>query len=380
MLAGLGANVWIELTLSNAAACTNVCYSWHYAAGKRTTRRVLNLRRQEEVLLTKDLLEILGAQKPILSAPMAGAAGPKLIAGVCNAGGYGVTPLWTKSPTDVVSGIEDLRALTNQNFAVNLNLSFPYEDQLEACIDQGVHGVSLFWGMEPKAIERAKAGGLVVLVSVGCAAEAKVAADAGADIVVAQGWEAGGHVWGQVSTIALVPAVVDAVDIPVVAAGGIADGRSMAAAMMLGASGVWVGTRLLASEEATIHETYRARLLDASEADTQWSHDLYDVDWPDAPHRALINSTSRVWQEAGSSAPGKRPNENQVIGHRPTGEPVVRYQSYTPLPETSGEVEAMSLWAGQSVAQIREISSTAQIIEEIYQEAKKLLKHGSSIL
>lgn len=280
----------------------------------------------------------------------------------------------------MVAGIEELRALTDQNFSVNLNLSFPYNDQLEACIDQGVHGVSLFWGMEPKAIERAKAGGLVVLISVGCAAEAKIAADAGADIIVAQGWEAGGHVWGQVSTIALIPAVVDAVNIPVIAAGGIADGRAMAAAMMLGASGVWVGTRLLGSREATIHETYRARLMDASEADTQWAYDLYDVDWPDAPHRALINSTSKAWQMAGRSGPGKRPNENEVIGHRPNGEPVVRYQSYTPLPETTGEVEAMSLWAGQGVAQIREISSTEEIIEEIYQEAKRCLQAGSSIL
>jgi NAD(P)H-dependent flavin oxidoreductase YrpB (nitropropane dioxygenase family) len=232
----------------------------------------------------------------------------------------------------------------------------------------------------PEAVEHAKAGGLIVLVSVGSAKEAKIAADAGADVIVAQGWEAGGHVWGQVSTMALIPAVADAVDIPVVAAGGIADGRGMAAAMMLGASGVWIGTRLLASREATIHETYRKRLLEASEVDTEWAFDLYDVDWPNAPHRALSNSTSQAWREAGCSAPGKRPYENQVIGHRPTGEPVVRYQSYTPLPETSGEVEAMSLWAGQGVAQLRKISSTAEIIEEIYQDAQRCLQSGRSIL
>ncbi len=330
--------------------------------------------------MAHDLLRKLGAQKPILSAPMAGAAGPELVAAVCNAGGYGIIPLWTKSDDQVAAGIEELRALTNGNFAVNLNLSFSYNDQLEACIDCGVHGVSLFWGMDTGAIERAKACGLIVLVSVGCAAEAKIAADAGADVIVAQGWEAGGHVWGQVSTIALVPAVVDAVDVPVIAAGGIADGRAMAAAMLLGASGVWVGTRLLGSKEATIHETYRKRLLDASEADTQWTYDLYDVDWPNAPHRTLINSTSQAWQMAGKSAPGDRPNENEVLGRRPTGEPIVRYQSYTPLPETSGEVEAMSLWAGQGVAQIREISSTAEIIEEIYQDAKKHLQYGGSYL
>ena len=233
--------------------------------------------------MTTSLFDVLEIEKPILSAPMAGAAGPDLVASVCNAGSYGVIPLWGRSTEQVSAGIDELRALTDRNFAVNLNLSFPYEDHLEMCIAKGIHGVSLFWGMEPSAIRRAKEGGLIVLASIGNAQEAQTAADAGAHVIVAQGWEAGGQVWGKVSTMALVPAVVDAVDIPVVAAGGIADGRGMAAAIMLGASGVWIGTRLLASSEATIHDVYRSRILQASEADTQWAHDLYDVDWPDAP-------------------------------------------------------------------------------------------------
>lgn len=326
------------------------------------------------------LLDILQITKPILSAPMAGAAGPELVAAVCNAGGYGVIPLWGKPKDQVHRGIDALRALTDRNFAVNLNLSFPYQEQLDACIAEGVHGVSLFWGMEPSAIDQAKTAGLKVLASVGNAGEARAAAKAGADVIVAQGWEAGGHVWGQVSTMALIPAVVDAVDIPVVAAGGIADGRGMAAAMMLGASGVWIGTRLLASSEATIHEVYRNRILQASEADTQWAHDLYDVGWPDAPHRALSNTTSRGWLQAGGSAPGQRPNEDEQIGTRPNGDPVVRYQSYTPLPETSGDVEAMSLWSGQGVSLVREVMPAADIVEEIYQDAKRLLQRGGSAL
>jgi len=330
--------------------------------------------------VTTSLLDVLRIEKPILSAPMAGAAGPDLVAAVCNAGGYGVIPLWGGSKEHLSTGIDELRARTDRNFAVNLNLSFPFEEQLEVCIAKGVHGVSLFWGMEPSAIRRAKAGGLIVLASVGNAQEARTAADAGADVIVAQGWEAGGHVWGQVSTMALIPAVVDAVDIPVVAAGGIADGRGMAAAIMLGASGVWIGTRLLASSEATIHDVYRNRILQASEADTQWSHDLYDVDWPNAPHRTLSNSTSRGWMDAGCSAPGGRPNEEQQIGHRPNGDPVVRYQSYTPLPETTGNVEAMSLWSGQGVSLVREVMPAADIVEEIYGNAKTLLQNGPSAL
>jgi NAD(P)H-dependent flavin oxidoreductase YrpB (nitropropane dioxygenase family) len=331
-------------------------------------------------MMTAGVLQLLGATVPILSAPMAGAAGPGLVSAVCNAGGYGVIPLWTRTEAEAAADIDELKGLTDRNFAVNLNLSHPYERQLQTCIERSVHGVSLFWGMEPAAIERAKAGGLVVLASVGSAAEARIAEASGADVIVAQGWEAGGHVWGQVSTMSLVPAVVDAVDVPVVAAGGIADGRGMAAALMLGASGVWIGTRLLASHEASIHDTYRARLLAARETDTQWAHDLYDGGWPDAPHRALCNSTSREWIAAGRPATGHRPNETEVIGHRPNGDPVMRYQSYTPVPRTSGDVEAMSLWAGQGVSLVTETMPAADIVAEIYQQAKAHLEAAGARL
>ncbi|WP_171129900.1 MULTISPECIES: nitronate monooxygenase family protein [unclassified Ruegeria] len=326
------------------------------------------------------LCQLLDIEKPILSAPMGGAAGPDLVASVCNAGGYGVIPLWGKPVDQVVEGIAAVRALTDRNFAVNLNLSFPYQDQLEACIDAKIHAVSLFWGMEPSAFATAKAAGLVVLASVGSVAEARAAEDAGADVIVAQGWEAGGHVWGQVSTLALIPAVADAVKLPVVAAGGIADGRGMAAALLLGAEGVWVGTRFLGSTEATIHDTYRQSILDASETATEWYYDLYDVDWPAAPHRALKNSTSEHWHTTGSASPGNRPGEQQVIGHRPDGRPVVRYQSYTPLPGTDGDVEAMSMWSGQGVALVRQIMPAAEIVEELYLDAKDHLQNRQAIL
>jgi len=330
--------------------------------------------------MQNDLTILLQIEKPILSAPMAGAAGPDLVAGVCNAGGYGVIPLWGRPKTQVVDGIAAMRALTDRPFAVNINLGFEYAEALEACIEARVHGVSLFWGMEPAAIEQAKAGGLVVLASVGSAHEARQAADAGADVIVAQGWEAGGHVWGQVSTLALVPAVADAVDVPVVAAGGIADGRGMAAALMLGASGVWIGTRFLASTEATIHPTYRDHVLAASEDQTEWYADLYDGSWPDAPHRALANATSTTWRAAGAAAPGDRPGEGEVIGTRPGGDPVKRYQSYTPLPETGGDVAAMSMWAGQGVAQVRGVKPAGEIVEEIHAEAHALIAARAAAL
>lgn len=323
-----------------------------------------------------ELCRVLNIEKPVISAPMGGACGPDLVAAVSNSGGFGAMPLWGLPVKQVRDGIAHVRALTSRNFAVNLNLSFPYQDQLQACIQEQVFAVSLFWGQEPSAIETAKKGGLVVLVSVGTAEEAKLATDAGADVVVAQGWEAGGHVWGNVATMALVPAVVDAVDVPVVAAGGIADGRGLAAALMLGASGAWIGTRFLASKEATIHKTYQQGILSASESQTDRYHDLYDLGWPNAPHRALSNSTSKKWKSAGNPVTGERPNEGEVVGHNPSGEPVVRYQCYTPRSGTTGDIEAMSLWAGQGVSLAREILPAAEIVDEIYQDAKKAIHSG----
>ena len=323
------------------------------------------------------ILELLNIEKPILSAPMGGAVGPDFVAAVCNAGAYGVIPLWGGTAEQTVVGIEQLRALTQRNFSVNLNLSFPYEDKLQACIDTQVHAVSLFWGMEPSAIETAKRGGLVVLSTVGSVDEARQAESAGADIIVAQGWEAGGHVCGQVSTMALVPSVVDAVRVPVVAAGGIADGRGMAAALMLGASAVWIGTRFLASTEVTIHAEYQKRILAASETCTEWYDDLYDIGWPHAPHRALKNSTSDSWRKAGSLTPGARPGEGEVIGQGPNNKEIFRYQSHTPSPNTTGDIEAMSLWSGQGVSLVQEVMPAAQIVEDIYSDAKRLMADNS---
>src|SRR5204863_2301353 len=156
--------------------------------------------------------------------------------------------------------------------------------------------ISFFWRDPSALVPRAKAGGAIVLHTVGSAADARRAVDCGIDVVVAQGWEAGGHVRGTVATLPLVPAVVDAVaPAPVVAAGGIADGRGLAAVLALGAAGAWVGTRFLAARESAIHPAYRARILAAGEGDTFYGT-LFDRGWPDAPHRTLRNSTVEAWE------------------------------------------------------------------------------------
>jgi NAD(P)H-dependent flavin oxidoreductase YrpB (nitropropane dioxygenase family) len=293
------------------------------------------------------LCERLGIELPIIQAPMGGAVAPALASAVSNAGGLGMLVLWRADIDTVRRQIREMRALTQRPFGVNLNLDFPQEERLAWCLEEGVRVISFFWRDPSSLVRRTKAAGAIVLHTVSSAADAKHAVDCGVDIVVAQGWEAGGHVRGTVATMPLVPAVVDAVSpVPVVAAGGIADGRGLAAALALGAAGVWIGTRFLASREATIHPRYRERLLQASENDTVFLEDLFDVRWPNAPHRVLRNQTVDAWEGAGRPPTGKRPGEGETIATSRSSGPIVRYQSYTPGADAEGDIDALSLWAG----------------------------------
>jgi NAD(P)H-dependent flavin oxidoreductase YrpB (nitropropane dioxygenase family) len=258
---------------------------------------------------------------------------------------------------------------------VNLNLEFPQEERLEVCLDEGAPIISFFWRDPGALVARAKAGGAIVLHTVDSAADARRAVDCGVDIVVAQGWEAGGHVRGTVATLPLVTAVVDAVSpTPVVAAGGIADGRGLAAVLALGASGAWIGTRFLASHEAAIHPRYRERLLSATEDDTVFLEDLFDVRWPNAPHRVLRNKTVDAWEAAGRPPSGQRPGEGEVVARSPTSGEIVRYQSYTPGVDAEGDIDALSLWGGQSVGLVARVQPAGEIVREIAEEARTIIR------
>lgn len=316
----------------------------------------------------------LGIKIPIILAPMGGAVGPELTAAVSNAGGLGLIPLWYLEPDIVRNSIKSTRALTEQPFGVNLNLNWPQEDRLAICLDEGVMIISLFWGHSRSLVERAHASGATVLQTVSSAEEAKQAVDEGADIIVAQGWEAGGHVRSTVAALPLVPAVVDAVaPLPVVAAGGIADGRGLAAVMALGASGAWIGTRFLLSDECPIHPHYRERLIAANETDTLYTS-VYDVGWPDAPHRLLRNSTLTNWENAGSPPPGKRPGEGEVIARSPSAGEIVRYQIYTPGADATGDIDETAMWAGQGVSLLKRTQPAGEIVREIWSDASDTLK------
>jgi len=308
--------------------------------------------------------DLLGIEHPIVLAPMGGVVGPRIAAAVSNAGGLGLLPLtW---PDDPGSVIHETRDLTTRPFGGNFILEWDMHEQLDASLEAGLRVVSLFWGDPAPYVDRVHAAGGLVLHTVGSAEEAKRAVAVGVDIVVAQGFEAGGHVWGRVGTIALVPAVVDAVaPTPVIAAGGIADGRGVAAVIALGAQAAWVGTRFLMAAEMPVHEEYRSRLIAADETSTAWFPDLFDEGWPDAPHRVLRNTTVEAWEAAGSPSRGSRPNEGEVIATLPDGTPIERYAAATPRTGLEGRVEAMSLWAGQGVALARRVQPAAEIVAEL---------------
>jgi nitronate monooxygenase len=306
--------------------------------------------------------ELLGIDHPIVEAPLS--ADPHLPAAVSNAGGLGSLGLsWSDDAGEVVRATA---ALTDRPIGGNFVLNADQHRRVDQALSAGLRIVSFIFGDPQSYVDSVHDAGGLVMHTVGSAEEARRAVGCGADIIVAQGWEAGGHVWGGVATLPLVPAVVDAVaPVPVIAAGGIGDARGVAAVLALGAQAAWLGTRFLLADEMPIHEEYRRRLIAANETDAEWYPDLYDVGWPDAPHRALHNSTAEMWEAAGRPPLGRRPDDGEVIAHFASGDPILRYSPAPPMVGTTGEIEALSLWAGQSVALARQSQTAAEIVAEL---------------
>jgi len=268
-----------------------------------------------------------------------------------------------------------VRALTDKPFGVNLLLNFPIDDQVAVCLEERVSVLSLFWGDPTPYVDRAHAAGVKVFHQVGSVADAQRAAAAGIDVIVAQGVEAGGHVAGEVSTLALVPRVVDAVSQwSVAAAGGIADARGLVAVLTLGAQAAVLGTRFLASTESRAHPHYKQKVLEASKADTVRTI-LFGHGWPNAPHRTLRTAFVREWLGQEARGQESRPDEpavrHTVIGGQPM--PVLRFMGFPPNSDATGDIESMDLLAGQSVGLVRELKPARQIVGELIEEARQIL-------
>lgn len=316
----------------------------------------------------------LGMSLPVVQAPIGSASTPQLAAAVSQAGGLGMLALTWASLDETRHRILATQQLTSRPFGVNLALQRPQVDRLAVCLEEGVQVVSTFWGDPAPYADLVDQAGAMHMHTVGSADEARRAVDVGVDVVVAQGWEAGGHVWGQVATMPLVPAVVNAVHpIPVLAAGGISDGRGLAAVLALGAAAGWVGTRFLLAAEANTHPDYRAAVAAAAETDTVYGV-VFDGGWPKAPHRALRNSTVRAWEAAGRPAPGRRPGEHEVLPASRNGAQLLRYGDDLPTADLVGDIEPLALYAGQSSGLIDSVQNAAVIAQTLAADAQQVFK------
>src|SRR5947209_17867320 len=246
------------------------------------------------------LCQELGIEYPIFCAGIGTAAGPDLAAAVSNAGGFGVVGASSFLAEAMPALIAQVRERTTRPFGVNFIIDerdSSDEDraitrqQVSAAITERVAAVILFWGDPAPYVEEAHRHGVRIIIQVGSVDEARAAAASGVDAVIAQGVEAGGHVRGTTSIWELLPATIDAVNpLPVLASGGIGDGAGLAHALRMGAQGVSLGTRFVASEAAWVHRADKQRIVAATSEDTVYK-ELYDVWWPTAAHRSLVHNT-----------------------------------------------------------------------------------------
>lgn len=329
-------------------------------------------------MLRTPLCRRLDIQHPIFSVGMGGGmAGPHLAAAVSEAGGCGVLGMGGLPGPYIREQIGTLRRLTGRTFGVNLILPLLQEGQVEACLAAQVPVLVLFWGDPEPYVKEAHRKGTAVFLQVGSVDEAVAAADAGVDGIIAQGVEAGGHVKSTTSLSTIVPAVVEAVDpLPVIAAGGIANGRGMVAALALGAQAVSLGTRFVASEEIQVVEAYKRRIVESRAEDTVYTQ-LFDVGWPNAAHRVLRNAALTEWEAAGRPASGQRPGEGGSVGRMPLAGQAIdvpKYGIFPPLPGFAGDVEQTPLYAGESCRLVHDIKPAGQIVRDIVDEAEEILK------
>jgi nitronate monooxygenase len=295
-----------------------------------------------------------------MQASIGPAATPDLVMAVAQAGALGTLAASWADPDGLRGHLRLLRSQLDRAFCVNLVLAFDQRERTRLVLDEGARIISFSWGVDAELIRLAHDGRATVLVQVADVPAAVAAADAGADVLIAQGAEAGGHVQGATPTLDLVAAVRAASRLPLVAAGGIGDGPAAAKAMAAGADAVACGTAFLAAAEADVHPVYLDHLVRARAEDTSLTT-AFDGGWPDAAHRVIRNSTLAHWEVAGGSRDGARPGEGEVVATR-GAVPIHRYDDAQPTRDTTGDVEAMAMYAGTSAAAVTRGERAADIV------------------
>ncbi len=313
---------------------------------------------------------LLGCDLPIVLAGMGGVARSELVAAVTAAGGFGFLGMVRESPALIRHEAEMLRDLGHANFGVNIIPAATerslLEAQIEAIIDLHIPAVALFWDIDADVVARFRDAGIVVAYQVGSAGEAIAAESAGAHLIIAQGIEAGGHVRATQPLSRVLPEVVRAVSVPVLAAGGLATGGDLVTSLALGADGIVLGTALMATQESFAHDEHKQRLLASGARDTVLT-EIFHINWPPgAPVRVIASDVT-----AGRRGPSD-PSDPPAIGDE-AGRPIFLFSTDSPLRSMTGDFGAMALYAGTGVDSIEEIVPVRTRLDAIMAEAHKLL-------
>ncbi|KAJ6791886.1 Uncharacterized protein M6B38_241800 [Iris pallida] len=324
---------------------------------------------------------ILGFDYGIVQGPLGpDISGPELAAAVADGGAIGIlrAPDW-ESPDYLRKLIRKTKSLTDKPFGVGIILHFPHRENVKVILEEKVAILLVSWGEYPEElVSEAHRAGVKVVHQLGCVKAAEKAKHAGVDAIIVQGREAGGHVIGQEGLIALLPRVVDLVsdcDIPVIAAGGIVDGRGYVAALALGASGVCLGTRFVATTESFAHPLYKKKLVELDNA--EYTNVFGRSRWS-APHRVLETPFFNNWR----NLPDHENEENQlVIGHSIIHErqkEIRRFAGTVPNATTTGDIENMVMYAGQGVGLIKEILPASEVVRRLVDEAQLIIQQRFS--
>lgn len=328
---------------------------------RRHAESSVTTRKEHDVLRTA-LTDRFSLSAPIVGAPMAFVAGGDLASAVSAGGGLGMIGVGSAMPPAVLRDEAARARATGRAFGIGL-MAWALADrpeQFDAAVESGPALVSVSFGDYQPWVDRLKEHGIPAATQAGDTKDAKAAADGGVDFVVARGSEAGGHGRDRVGTLPLLQSVLDAVDVPVIAAGGIATGRGLAAVLAAGAAGAWVGTAFLASPEALSSAAARARALAASETDTVTTT-VFDIaqgiTWPAGfPGRALANEFWRRW--AG--------HEVELAGNTEASDLLASARS-------TGDYDHAYVYAGQGVGMLREQRSAATVVAEMAADAERRL-------
>ena len=314
--------------------------------------------------------DLLGSKIPLVLAGMGGVARSELVAAVTGAGGFGFLGMVREPPELIAREVARLREMGHSRFGVNIIPASTdpalLDRQVSTLIDLAVPVVCTFWTLDEQVTRRLRDAGIMVAHQVGSVDEAIEAARSGVEIIIAQGREAGGHVRGIRPIRDLLPEVVEAVNIPVLAAGGMATGGDLVTAMALGASGIVLGTALMATEESFAHAYHKQRLL-VAEADDTVLTSSFHVNWPpNAPVRVLKSAVT-------SGARGDPHASGRTVIGDEEGRPIYLFSTDSPLRSMTGDFESMALYAGTGIGRITTITRAADRLAQIIAEAEDLL-------